>query len=75
MEDFQYPRQSQHGGGSCNQYLRILHGTVRHNPDEVEAVAMEILARAVRDEHPRVRLEAIRGLGKLNTAEAASVAL
>jgi HEAT repeat protein len=27
------------------------------------------------DEHPRVRLEAIRGLGKLKTAEAASVAL
>ena len=37
--------------------------------------ALEIYRHAVVDEHPRVRLEAIRGLGKLKTAEAASVAL
>ncbi len=37
--------------------------------------ALEIYRQAVVDEHPRVRLEAIRGLGKLKTAEAASVAL
>ena len=37
--------------------------------------ALEIYRRAVVDEHPRVRLEAIRGLGKIKTAEAASVAL
>ncbi|MEO2040255.1 MAG: HEAT repeat domain-containing protein, partial [Pirellulales bacterium] len=39
------------------------------------AAALEIYRQAVVDEHPRVRLEAIRGLGKLKTAEAASVAL
>jgi putative heme-binding domain-containing protein len=39
------------------------------------AVAMKILNRAAQDKHPRVRLEAIRGLGKMRTAEAASAAL
>ena len=37
--------------------------------------ALAIYRQAVMDEHPRVRLEAIRGLGKLKTVEAASVAL
>ena len=37
--------------------------------------ALEIYRQAVVDEHPRVRLEAIRGLGKIKTAEAASMAL
>ena len=37
--------------------------------------ALDIYRHAVMDKHPRVRLEAIRGLGKLKTAEAASVAL
>ena len=37
--------------------------------------ALAIYRQAVMDAHPRVRLEAIRGLGKLKTVEAASVAL
>ena len=36
---------------------------------------MGFLRAAIHDEHPRVRLEAIRGLGKLKTAESATVAL
>ena len=39
------------------------------------ALAMLIYQKAINDEHPRVRLEAIRGLGKLNSAEAARIAL
>jgi putative heme-binding domain-containing protein len=37
--------------------------------------AAELLLASVRDESPRVRLEAVRGLGKLNSFEAASKAL
>lgn len=39
------------------------------------AEAIGLFSKAVHDEHPRVRLEAIRGLGKLKTAEAGAVAL
>ena len=39
------------------------------------ALAMKIFNQGVNDEHPRVRLEAIRGLGKLNTVNAAATAL
>lgn len=38
-------------------------------------LAILIYQKAINDEHPRVRLEAIRGLGKLNTAEAARISL
>ncbi|GIX00206.1 MAG: cytochrome c [Pirellulaceae bacterium] len=37
--------------------------------------AMDLFRRAVADEHPRVRLEAVRGLSFVQTAEAAEVAL
>ena len=37
--------------------------------------AVSILQRGVNDEHPRVRLEAVRALGRLGTFEAASLAL
>ncbi len=35
----------------------------------------ELLRNCVADEHPRVRLEAVRGLGRLGTAEAGEIAL
>jgi len=37
--------------------------------------ALTLLTKLVADENPRVRLEAVRALGKLGTAEAAAVAL
>jgi putative heme-binding domain-containing protein len=37
--------------------------------------ALPLLAKLVTDENPRVRLEAVRALGKLGTAEAAAAAL
>jgi putative heme-binding domain-containing protein len=40
-----------------------------------ETRALPLLAKLVADENPRVRLEAVRALGKLGTAEAAAVAL
>jgi len=36
---------------------------------------LKLLAKLIRDEHPRVRLEAVRALGKFHTAEAMSLAL
>ena len=36
---------------------------------------MSTLAKLVADENPRVRLEAVRALGKINSADAASAAL
>ncbi|MBT4887330.1 MAG: c-type cytochrome [Planctomycetaceae bacterium] len=59
--------------------MRIVSDLVDPATDSSQPVdataALEIYRQAVMDEHPRVRLEAIRGLGKLKTAEAASVAL
>ncbi len=45
--------------------------------NEVERypAALDVFRRAIADEHPRVRLEALRGLSYLQTAEAAEVAL
>ncbi len=40
-----------------------------------QADALRQFRRLVADPHPRVRLEAVRGLGKLNSAEAGEVAL
>lgn len=37
--------------------------------------AIELLAKCVQDQHPRVRLEAIRGLARIGTAEAGQAAL
>lgn len=37
--------------------------------------ALEVLTSAIRDPHPRVRLEAVRGLSYVQTAEAAELAL
>ncbi|WP_164103257.1 PVC-type heme-binding CxxCH protein [Candidatus Laterigemmans baculatus] len=46
------------------------------HPQRLEwAAAEELLARRVVDEHPHVRLEAIRALGAIGTAEAALLAL
>lgn len=45
------------------------------NQWETYPEAMQIFKQAVADEHPRVRLEAVRGLSFLQTPEAAEVAL
>ncbi len=45
------------------------------NEIERYPAAFELFQRAVADEHPRVRLEALRGLSFVQTAEAAEVAL
>ncbi|MDG2222051.1 MAG: HEAT repeat domain-containing protein, partial [Rubripirellula sp.] len=59
--------------------IRIVSDLADPETDAIQpltpAVAIGILDRAAQDEHPRVRLEAIRGLGKMNTAKAASAAL
>ncbi|HBE72345.1 MAG TPA: cytochrome C [Planctomycetaceae bacterium] len=46
----------------ANEYLRF-------------APAMDVMKLAAKDEHPRVRLEALRGLSYMQSAEAAEVAL
>ncbi|GAB5402150.1 MAG: L-sorbosone dehydrogenase [Aureliella sp.] len=40
-----------------------------------ELAAMELLSASIRDSHPRVRLESVRGLARLGTADAAQLAL
>ena len=41
----------------------------------VASVALDLLQQGVNDEHPRVRLEAVRALGRLGTFDAARIAL
>ena len=38
-------------------------------------LATELFRRSIRDEHPRVRLEAVRGVTNLRSGEAAEIAL
>jgi putative heme-binding domain-containing protein len=57
--------------------IRIVSSLIDHEKSVgvPGARAMKRLSRAINDSHPRVRLEAIRGLGKLDSSEAARVAL
>jgi putative heme-binding domain-containing protein len=59
--------------------MRIAADLADPESDTVKPLAIEdamaLFQNAIRDAHPRVRLEAIRGLGKIKTAEAARVAL
>ena len=45
------------------------------NADGTAVLAMQRLTSAIEDPHPRVRLEAIQGLAKLDSSEAARIAL
>jgi putative heme-binding domain-containing protein len=56
---------------------RIRAAAVRTLANGIDTIpnATELLARFVADEHPRVRLETIRALGRIKTARAADLAL
>lgn len=56
---------------------RIRAAAVRVLANGIETIpnAAELLARSVADEHPRVRLETVRALGRIPTARAAELAL
>ena len=56
---------------------RIRAAAVRALANGIETVpnAAELLARFVADEHPRVRLETVRALGRIKSARAAELAL